>query len=203
MIAFRNFLPQVRFPDGQIVPAERPWLQDSLAARPRMRATKVVARSPCDRERDELPRAGFRRECGDHVPAGKAVQSVLQVIGYADVAKHFRASPPPTRISLADLARDAGHGYELVFFDLLRAKLREALDSNAEKVEICDAHHCVKLLRSAKNWRTDCRGLLDEIVVFIRDETNVHTNVSASSRCSFHDPFRKDHRAGNPRRYPV
>lgn len=179
MIAFRNFLPQVRFPDGQIVPFERPWLQDSLCRAAENAGYKKWWLVPhvtesvtnyLEQDFDENVVTTSRLE--------KAVQSVLQVIGYADVAKHFRASPPPTRISLADLARDAGHGYELVFFDLLRAKLREALDSNAEKVEICDAHHCVKLLRSAKNWRTDCRGLLDEIVVFIRDETNVHTNVS-------------------------
>ncbi len=100
----------------------------------------------------------------------KAVQSVLQVIGYADVAGHFHAAPPPARISLAELARDAGNGYELLFFDLLRARVRDALEAKAERLEICDAQRGVKLLRSAKNWRRDCSGLLDEIVSFVREE---------------------------------
>jgi len=105
----------------------------------------------------------------------KAVQSVLQVIGYADVAGHFHAAPPPARISLVELARDAGHGYELVFFDLLRTRIQEAVDGKTERLEICDAHRGVKLLRSAKNWRRDCSGLLDEIVTFVRDEVDSHS----------------------------
>lgn len=102
----------------------------------------------------------------------KAVQSVLQVIGYEDVAGHFQAAPPPARISLVELARDAGHGYELVFFDLLKSRLQDALTGETEKLEICDAHHGVKLLRAAKNWRRDCSGLLDEIVAFVRGEVD-------------------------------
>jgi hypothetical protein len=105
----------------------------------------------------------------------KAVQSVLQVIGYGDVGAHFRACPPPARISLAELARDAGHGYELVFFDLLRSKMREAIDARAERVEIIDAHRGIKMLRSAKTWRRDCSGLLEEVVVFIRGELSANS----------------------------
>lgn len=104
------------------------------------------------------------------------MQSVLQVIGYADVAGHFHAQPPPARISLEELARDAGHGYELVFFDLLRTRLREALEAKPERLEICDAHNGVKMLRSAKNWRRDCTGLLDEIVGFVREEIGARDN---------------------------
>jgi hypothetical protein len=107
----------------------------------------------------------------------KAVQSVLQVIGYGDVAGHFRASMPPTRISLVELARDAGHGYELVFFDLLRTRMREVIESRAETVEITDAHSGIKMLRSAKIWRRDCSGLLDEVVGFVRGELRASSAV--------------------------
>jgi hypothetical protein len=31
----------------------------------------------------------------------------------------------------------------------------------------------VKLLRSAKNWRRDCSGLMGEIVTFVRDEVTL------------------------------
>lgn len=43
-------------------------------------------------------------------------------------------------------------------------------------MEICDAHNGVKLLRSAKNWRRDCSGLLDEIVGFVREEIGTGDN---------------------------
>jgi hypothetical protein len=78
--------------------------------------------------------------------------------------------PPPERISLAELAREAGHGYELAFFELLRTRLRAVIASPALQVELCDLHSCVKMLRSAKNWRNDCSGLLGEIVTFVRGE---------------------------------
>lgn len=171
MIGFQSNLPLVRFQDGQIMPFERNWLVGSLA--------KAAAD------------AGYKKWwLADHVTESvtnylekdfdetivtiprleKAVQSVLQVIGYADVAGHFQAAPPPARISLVELARDAGHGYELVFFELLKSRLQDAISAKVEKLEICDAHHGVKLLRSAKNWRRDCSGLLDEIVAFVRGE---------------------------------
>lgn len=105
-----------------------------------------------------------------HCRLEQAVRSVLQVIGYGDVGAEFRLLPPPARISLAELAQDAGHGYELVFFDLLRSRMREALEGRAEKLEITDAHRGIKILKSAKTWRRDCSGLLDEVVGFIRGE---------------------------------
>jgi hypothetical protein len=95
---------------------------------------------------------------------------VLQVIGYADVADHFEPLPPPIRLSLADLAREAGAGYELLFFRLLQAELRAIADSPSVRVELFDLNPCVKMLRSAKNWRRDCTGLRTEIVRFVREE---------------------------------
>ncbi|HRJ73111.1 MAG TPA: hypothetical protein PLS03_12880 [Terrimicrobiaceae bacterium] len=179
MISFQNNLPLVRFSDGQVIPFERNWLAGSLARAAERAGYKKWWLAP---HVTESVTNYLQQDFDDSVVTinrlEKAVQSVLQVIGYADVAGHFHASPPPARISLAEVARDAGHGYELVFFDLLRSRLREALDSPAERVEICDAHSGVKLLRSAKNWRRDCSGLLDEIVSFVR------TEIGASKRAS-------------------
>jgi len=171
VIGFHNNLPLVRFGDGQVMPFERTWLAGSLAKAAENAGYKKWWLAPhvtesvtnyLEKDFDESIVTINRLE--------KAVQSVLQVIGYADVAGHFHAAPPPARISLAELARDAGHGYELVFFDLLRTRIKEAVGARTERLEICDAHRGVKLLRSAKNWRRDCTGLLDEIVSFVREE---------------------------------
>lgn len=173
MIAFKDNLPLVRFGDGQTMPFERSWLAGSLARAAEHAGYKKwwLASHVMESVTNY-----FEKEFDDSVVTvnrlEKAVQSVLQVIGYADVAGHFRAAPPPARISLAELANDAGHGYELMFFDLLRLRLQEVVASKAERVEISDAHRGVKLLRSAKNWRRDCSGLLDEIVSFVREELN-------------------------------
>lgn len=155
------------------MPFERTWLVVSLAKAAESAGYKKWWLAP---HVTESVTNYLEKDFGESVVTinrlEKAVQSVLQVIGYADVAGHFHAAPPPARISLAELARDAGHGYELVFFDLLRTRIQEAVDGKTERLEICDAHRGVKLLRSAKNWRRDCSGLLDEIVTFVRDEVD-------------------------------
>jgi hypothetical protein len=171
MIALRDNLPLVRFGDGRVHAFERGWLCGALAESaagagyPKWWLAPHVAESVTrylEQDFDENVIPVCRLE--------QAVRSVLQVIGYADVAGHFRVPPPPARISLAELARDAGQGYELVFFDLLRSRLREALEAKAERLEICDAHSGIKMLRSAKSWRRDCSGLLDDVVGFVRGE---------------------------------
>ena len=171
MIALHDNLPLVRFPDGQIMAFQRAWLALSLARAAENAGYKKWWLST---HVMESVTSYFEQDFGESTVTinglEKAVQSVLQVIGYGDVADHFRACPPPARISLEQLARDAGHGYELVFFDLLRLRVREAIEAKVERLEISDAHNGVKLLRAAKTWRRDCSGLLEEIVTFVRGE---------------------------------
>lgn len=171
MIALRDNLPLVRFSDGRVMNFERGWLSTAL-----VRAAETAGYKKwwlADHVTESVT-SFLQQDFDEHVVTicrlEKAVQSVLQVIGYSDVANHFRTMPPPVRISLADIARDAGHGYELLFFDILRARLREAISAPTLQVELCELHRCVKLLRSAKNWRRDCSGLMGEIVTFVRDE---------------------------------
>ena len=186
MIALRDNLPLVQFDDGQILAFERNWLCRSLAVAANRAGYKKWWLAP---HVTESVTGYLQQEFNENVipvcRLQKAVQSVLQVIGYADVADQFRAESPPARISLADLARDAGSGYELIFFELLRMRLREAIEAKAERLEICDAHTGIKMLRAAKSWRRDCSGLLEDVVGFVRGEmisnglnTELHLQVS-------------------------
>ncbi len=171
MIAFKNLLPAVRFDDGRIMDFETPWLAEGLA-----RAAQRAGYQKwwLAEHVTETVATYLRNDFDEPVLAlgqlRTTVQSVLQVIGYADVATHFEPLPPPFRLSLARLAREAGTGYELLFFRLLQDELRTIADSPSLRVELFDLQPCVKLLRSAKNWRTDCAGLRSEIVRFIREE---------------------------------
>lgn len=171
MIALRDNFPLVRFQDGSVMNFDRAWLTTAVvraaesAGYKKWWLTNHVTESISSflqQDFDENTVTICRLE--------KAVQSVLQVIGYSDVARCFQTLPPPVRISLSDLARRAGHGYELAFFELLRESLRGIPDSDAQQVELCDLHPCVKLLRGAKAWRSDCEQLTGEIVLFIRTE---------------------------------
>lgn len=176
MIAFKNSLPVVRFDDGIVMNFESRWLLESLArAAERAGYQKWWLAEHVTQTVATYLRNDFDSNVVNLPQLRSAVQSVLQVIGYSDVANHFEPMPPPVRLSLARLAHEAGAGYELFFFRLLRDRLREIVDSRSIRVELFDLHPCVKLLRCAKNWRRDCAGLRSEIVRFVRGELDAST----------------------------
>jgi hypothetical protein len=171
MIAFRNNLPVVRFDDGRVMNFDGRWLSEAVAlAATRSGYQKWWLAEHVTQTVQAYLRHDFDPPTISPEQLRTAVRSVLQVIGYADVADHFEPLPPPIRLSLADLAREAGAGYELLFFRLLQNELRAIAESPSVRVELFDLNPCVKMLRSAKNWSRDCEGLQAEIVRFVREE---------------------------------
>jgi hypothetical protein len=96
------------------------------------------------------------------------VVSVLRAIGYAEVALHFRTLDLPFELSLSDLAREAGLGYELAFFQLLKERIQPAFSNRASNIDFYELQPCVRLLRSTKTWSRPCSELQNEIVEFLR-----------------------------------
>ena len=177
MIALRDNFPLVRFQDGSVMNYDRTWLSSAVV---RAAETAGYKKWWLANHVTESISSFLQQDFDDNIVTiprlEKAVQSVLQVIGYSDVARCFQTLPPPVRISLADLARRAGNGYELAFFELLRAHLKDIPDTPAQQVELSDLHACVKLLRGAKVWRSDCAELTGEIVHFVRVELDQSPN---------------------------
>ncbi|MEA3207723.1 MAG: hypothetical protein QOE70_780 [Chthoniobacter sp.] len=172
MIAFKDGLPVIQLASGQAVAFERDWLVRSLAQAAQRAGygnwwlAEHVAESVTSYLRDQkevtvLPVEGLT----------KAVRSVLQVIGYGEVAQHFVPVPPKVQISLVELARAAGTGYELAFFDQLGRRIQELLQEKNSHFELLDLEPCVKLLRARKVWSRDCDALRAEIVSFAREQT--------------------------------
>jgi hypothetical protein len=171
MIALRDGLPLVEFGSGRVALFERSWLVRSLvraaqkAGYPQWWLAEHVAESVT---------AYLRERCDSSVVAlprlTSAVQSVLQVIGYAEVANHFEAEPPPVKLSLLELARKAGAAYELAFFQQLGAIIRDAIAARAGYFELFGLEQAVKQLRARKLWSRDCDALRSEIVSFVREQ---------------------------------
>jgi hypothetical protein len=113
------------------------------------------------------------------------VRSVLQAIGYAEVGVYFETLSPPFELCLTDLAKEAGPGYELAFFQLLRERVQPALADNASNVHIYGLQSCVRHLRSVKTWSRNCSQLRTEIVEFLRtqlERTNLKTDLLLTIR---------------------
>ena len=172
MIAFHDNLPVIELHNGQAVAFERDWLVRSLA-QAALRAG--YAKWWLAEHVAESVTAYFRDQQEMNVmPVGRltaAVQSVLQVIGYAEVARHFAPAPPRVRISLVELARQAATGYELAFFELLGRRIQDVLQEKDCDFELIGIEPCVKLLRACRFWGRACERLRTEIVAFARDQT--------------------------------
>jgi hypothetical protein len=113
------------------------------------------------------------------------VRSVLQAIGYSEVGVHFETLNPPFELDLADLAREAGPGFELAFFQILKERVRPALADHASNINIYGLQTCVRRLRSIKTWSRSCSELRNEIVEFLRaqlERTDLQTDLLLSIR---------------------
>jgi len=171
MIGFKDEIPLIQEDDGRVVEFDRKWLARSLlvaaelAGHPRWWPAPHVAESverymkyDCDGSVVELD------------ALADAVRNVLKTIGYPEIADRFEPLPFPKKLSLSEIADEAGSGYELMFFSLLRQHLRAALDERPEHIEMYGLCRCVKKIDSAKIWRRRCNRLRNEIVTFIRRE---------------------------------
>ncbi|MEM7144050.1 MAG: hypothetical protein AAF591_02875 [Verrucomicrobiota bacterium] len=96
------------------------------------------------------------------------VSRTLSKFGFADVANALTPTPPLLRISLAEIARESGPGFELFFFQSLGSKLDELFALDADRIHCADLKRAVKLLAgSPKKWTPACSELKEEIIDFI------------------------------------
>ena len=170
MIALRDGLPLVEFESGHVFAFERDWLLRSLGRA----AQKAGYQKWWLAEHVAESITTYLRGCDENVVTmprlTKSVQSVLQVIGYAEIANHFIPGPPLIRISLNEIARAAGNGFELAFFEMLARRIQDLLGEGAGYFELQELERCVKQLRAKKAWSRDCDALRTEIVAFVREQ---------------------------------
>ena len=173
MIALKDDFPLVQFDGGQLVAFEPDWLVRSL----RRAALKAgypqwwLAEHVTESVTTYLVR-GFEASTLSVARLSEAVRSVLQVIGYAEVASHFVPDAPPAKLSLTDVAQEAAAGYELAFFEILGRRLQELVTPQTTNVELWGLERCVKRLRARKIWSRDCDSLREEIVTFVREQVS-------------------------------
>jgi hypothetical protein len=111
--------------------------------------------------------------------------SALQAIGYAEIALRLDAIDPPFELSLSDLAEEAGPGYELAFFRLLKERIQPAFCDRASSLTLYGMQSCVRHLQSVKTWSRACSQFRSEIVNFVRahlERAKVKTDILLTIR---------------------
>ncbi|MES2708217.1 MAG: hypothetical protein V4726_16610 [Verrucomicrobiota bacterium] len=96
------------------------------------------------------------------------IRAILEKIGFGDIGQCVKLTPPALSLSLDDLAREAGEGFELRFFQLLDARVSELAALHAPSVALTASREGVKRLCAAKTWNQSCRALEKEIALFLR-----------------------------------
>lgn len=169
MIALRDSLPLLRQNDNEFSPIRKDWLRFCLcrAAEKAGYANWWLADHVASSVMCYLA-TGYEANVVTLAQMCEIVRSVLQAIGYAEVALCFELLSPPFEISLAELAHEAGPGFELAFFQLLKKRIQPALSEQA--VEIYGLRSCVRHLQSVKTWSRPCSQLRNEIVHFVRGQ---------------------------------
>ena len=178
MVAFKEECPYLRCDSGQLFEFNRDWLHAAItraadkAGYPSWWLTEHVTESIAFylRLRNDESVVAFSQ-------LSKTVQYVLKVIGYKEIIPHFTPAPPPISISLVDIAREAGTGYELAFFDLLEKRINALIETGADNLQFCSLQSCVKHLRGLKAWSRACDSLREEIVCFVRERLTSTTHL--------------------------
>ena len=94
------------------------------------------------------------------------IKKLLLSLHFSDLAATFFLPPPPTTISLLELAKEAGESYELLFFQLLKRRLEKAAQSSAEQLEIYGLDASVRhLFHHKRLGRKETKG---QIINYIR-----------------------------------
>jgi hypothetical protein len=185
VIAFRDDLPLLILGDRRAIAFDSEWLTRVLnvaahrAGYPNWWLASHVAESvhwwlKALNNRPTMPFVRFTR----------AVREALTAIGYEKIGACFAAASPFARISLVEIAQQAGNGFELAFFTALDHALRDVFKAGGSYCELHSLERCVKILRQRRHWSSSCDELRAEIVAFARNH---------SARCLCAKGKRRDH----------
>jgi hypothetical protein len=185
VVAFKEEFPYLRCDSGQLFEFNQDWLHAAIkraadqAGYPRWWLTDHVTESIAFylRLRNDESVVPFDQ-------LSQTVHYVLKVIGYKEIIPYFVPSPPPVSFSLLEVAKEAGAGYELAFFDVLEKRISALLNARADSLHLCDLQACVKHLHGAKTWTRACDALREEVICFVRERLAVSSGHS-HLRCFF------------------
>jgi hypothetical protein len=95
------------------------------------------------------------------------MRHMLVRIGCESIAEKLEPLAPPVPLSLVRLAKEAGNGFELAFYGLLRDELAELRNAGAEEIRFTGLKEAAQVLSAAEKWDQSCDALLADIRGFL------------------------------------
>ena len=123
----------------------------------------------------------FKHDLHQEIVSADEFAGMLEkvLLGFADSARSgvaAKPAPPVREADLRQLAFESGKGFELFFFPLLRDEVRRHLRLGPKVLRFRGLRSCVKQLAGTRRWCPRCKGLEEQIVLYIR------TCLSAEAR---------------------
>ncbi|GAA5122524.1 hypothetical protein JIN84_10145 [Luteolibacter yonseiensis] len=169
MISFIGNRPVLQIGRHQVADYDTAWLDDAL------RRAALAA------DHEDFPfiadiRGGIEQYLETKCPLKllqledlfERVRMMLIKIGWERIAEKLEPLAPPMTVSLVRAAMEAGNGFELAFFETLRAELTELRSAGAEEIHFTGLRESSLILRGAEKWNKQCEQLLTEIEGFLK-----------------------------------
>lgn len=170
MISLIGSRPTIQVGRHQVIQYDTLWLATAL------RRAALAA------EREDFPfideiRMGIEKYLETKCPLNQLtltdlfdrMRHMLVRIGCETIAEKLEPLAPPVSISLVRLAKEAGSGYELAFFRLLREELAELQSAGAEEIRFGGLRDAALILCCVEKWDSRCDAVLADIRSFLCD----------------------------------
>lgn len=167
MIALPQALPFIRIGSASLALCQKDWITETLTNATQGTDVPTWLAEDISRGVERFLANHYKGTVIDSDELFARIEKTLAKFGLTDVALNIDKTPPPVRISLSELARRAGTGYELVFFQLLQEQLQSATYGGVSRVECHGIKPCVKRLVATKKWSKRCESLHEEISDFL------------------------------------
>ena len=95
------------------------------------------------------------------------IRGMLEKAGCPEIAKHLDLQAPALKISLKELASQAGETYELGFFEALMQELQDIKKFGVQEASFLHSKEAVQLLTGSKRWNKKCTKLMSEVKGFL------------------------------------
>jgi hypothetical protein len=168
VIALREQLPLLRVGRDEVIHYEESWISDIIS--------EAAARSGSDDSwyADDIAKGVtlYLKERFSQTSIGldelfDKIGRTLCAVGFDKVADHLKPSAPPTRLSLAHVADEAGTGFELWFFHHLGRKIDVLREVGTKRLHCSELKIAVERICQPRRWSQKCDLFQDEVLVFL------------------------------------
>lgn len=120
----------------------------------------------------------------------KKIRYMLGRVGLSHLAENLPPLAPPVSLSLLNIVREVGEGFEMGLFDFLNKEILALKHHGVPSLYFEEIKEGVKVLQSTEDWNAACRRLSKEFIDFLSQYGSLSTEGELIG-LSFSSHFKK------------